>query len=298
MVVGDIATDIVAVHSGQLATGSDTPARIELTGGGAAANTAAWLAALDVPVTLVAVAGADAAATARIDELRAAGVSCAVRRVAGARTGSIVVLSGGGERTMLVDRGANAALTAADVTAALPGGRHLHLSGYTLLDPGTRAAGLAALAAATAQGATTSVDAASAAPLRHATGFLQWVRATAVLFANLDEAAALLDAPVGPAEPVAARLAGVVARAVVKLGAQGSVWADGDGVVRAPAVPAEVVDPTGAGDAFAAGVLAAWLDGAGPVDALGAGARLGARAVSRLGGRPPVDPRRRPPPRR
>jgi sugar/nucleoside kinase (ribokinase family) len=288
VVAGDIVTDILAVHSGPLATGSDTPARIEVTGGGAAANTAAWLAAEGVPVTLVGVVGADAAGAARIDELRAAGVRCAIRRARHARTGSIVVLSAHGERTMLVDRGANAALTPDDVAAALPGARHLHLSGYTLLDPGTRVVGLRALAAAAAQGATTSVDAASAAPLRHAPDFLQWVRGTALLFANLDEAVALLDAPVGPAEQVAARLAGFVARAVVKLGAAGSVWADAGAVVAAPAVPAEVLDPTGAGDAFAAGVLAAWLDGAGAPDALAAGARLGARAVARLGGRPPL----------
>jgi ribokinase len=285
VVVGDIVTDILAVHSGPLATGSDTPARIRFAGGGAAANTAAWLAALGVPVTLVGVVGADAAGAARVDELRAAGVRCMVRR-ADARTGSIVVLSADGERTMLVDRGANAALRAADVRAALPGARHLHLSGYTLFDPATREAGLAALASAAAQAATTSVDAASAAPLRHAADFLQWVRPTALLFANVDEAAALLGTPVGPAGPLATRLAGVVARAMVKRGADGAVWADAAGLVEAPAVPAEVVDPTGAGDAFAAGVLAAWLDGAGPAAALAAGARLGARAVATVGARP------------
>jgi sugar/nucleoside kinase (ribokinase family) len=46
------------------------------------------------------------------------------------------------------------------------------------------------------------------------------------------------------------------------------------------------VDSTGAGDAFAAGLLAARLDGAAPADALAAGARLAAEAVARPGGRP------------
>jgi sugar/nucleoside kinase (ribokinase family) len=45
-------------------------------------------------------------------------------------------------------------------------------------------------------------------------------------------------------------------------------------------------DPTGAGDAFAAGLLAAWLAAGTPEEALRAGAALGARAVSQVGTRP------------
>jgi sugar/nucleoside kinase (ribokinase family) len=52
----------------------------------------------------------------------------------------------------------------------------------------------------------------------------------------------------------------------------------------APTVP--VLDPTGAGDAFAAGLLAAWLSGAPPAEALRAGVALGARAVQVVGSRP------------
>jgi sugar/nucleoside kinase (ribokinase family) len=47
-----------------------------------------------------------------------------------------------------------------------------------------------------------------------------------------------------------------------------------------------VVDSTGAGDAFAAGLLAARMDGAAPDEALAAGALLAARAVAQPGGRP------------
>ena len=53
-----------------------------------------------------------------------------------------------------------------------------------------------------------------------------------------------------------------------------------------PAEPVDVVDTTGAGDAFAAGFLSARLDGAGPREALEAGCRLAARAVAQVGGRP------------
>jgi ribokinase len=47
-----------------------------------------------------------------------------------------------------------------------------------------------------------------------------------------------------------------------------------------------MVDPTGAGDAFAAGLLQAWCSGADPEAALEAGAALGSAAVGRIGGRP------------
>src|SRR6185503_2834354 len=80
--------------------------------------------------------------------------------------------------------------------------------------------------------------------------------------------------------------------AVVKRGAAGAVWAHGGVLLAsAPTEPADVVDPTGAGDAFAAGLLAAWLRGAAPADALRAGARLGAAAVATVGARPHQDPR-------
>jgi sugar/nucleoside kinase (ribokinase family) len=47
-----------------------------------------------------------------------------------------------------------------------------------------------------------------------------------------------------------------------------------------------MLDPTGAGDAFAAGLLAAWSGGAEPEAALAAGAALGAAAVAKIGARP------------
>jgi sugar/nucleoside kinase (ribokinase family) len=287
VVVGDIVTDILAVHSEPLAVGSDTPAHVTIGGGGSGANTAAWLAALGVPVIMVGVIGGDEAGDARLAELKAAGVRCAVRRAAQAATGSVVVISDGAERTMLCDRGANLLLAAADVDAALPEADHLHLSGYALLDERSRPAGRHALAAAVAAGITTSVDAASAAPLRRARDFLSWVRGTDLLFANLDEAAVL--AGTGPAAELATRLASGVRNAVVKSGRAGAVWATAAAVpVHVPAIPTPMVDPTGAGDAFTAGVLAAWLGGRTRIDALLTGAEAGARAVSTVGGRPPM----------
>src|SRR5258705_6652289 len=107
LVVGDIVTDVVAVHSGQFAIGSDTAADIRVIGGGSAANTAAWLAFVDCPVSLVGVVGTDAAGEQRLSELRAAGVDCsAVRRSPDAPTGTVIVLAHADERSFLNDRGA------------------------------------------------------------------------------------------------------------------------------------------------------------------------------------------------
>ena len=290
VVVGDVITDVVATLHTPLATGSDTPARIRVTGGGQAANTAAWIAAAATPVTLVGVVGTDPDATARIEELRRAGVDCAIRQDPAAPTGTVIVLTTAAERTMVTERGANLLLTGADVTAALaaaPGARHLHLSAYTLLDPVSRPAGLAALAAARERGLTTSVDAASAAPLRAVgpAAFLSWVRGVDLLLANGDEAAALVAA--APGADQACALTATARYAVVKLGAAGAVLAGRDTPpVSLPAAEVRALDTTGAGDAFAAGLLAAWVRGADQATALAAGIRYGAEAVTVTGGRP------------
>jgi sugar/nucleoside kinase (ribokinase family) len=290
IVVGDLVTDVLVAHDGPIQPGSDTAAAITVGGGGQAANTAAWLTHAGNAVTLVAAVGDDPAGRERVAELTAAGVHCAVRAHAGTVTGSVVVLAGPDERTMITDRGAALLLDPDDVTAAIEAATdacHLHLSGYPLLHAGSRRAGLAALAAASARGLTTSVDAASAAPLRSvgAQIFLAWVRDADLLLCNADEADVLAGA--APPAEQAVRLTEHVRHVVVKSGADGATWAARGGPVRSVTrgrVPMK--DPTGAGDAFAAGLLAAWCAGADPADALSAGAELGATAVSKIGARP------------
>jgi ribokinase len=289
IVVGDLVTDVLVAHDGPIEPGSDTAASITVGGGGQAANTAAWLAHAGRPVTLVAAIGDDAAGRDRVAELTAAGVDCMVTAHPGAVTGSVVVLSGPHERTMITDRGAALLLDPADVTAAVSSAdaSHLHLSGYPLLHEGSRPGGSAALTAAAARGLTTSVDAASAAPLRlaGAARFLALVRDTDLLLCNADEAAVL--AGPGTAADQARLLTSHVGNAVVKQGAGGATWATRDGSVWSWAGAARpVVDATGAGDAFAAGLLNAWSSGATPLAALEAACALGAAAVGKLGARP------------
>jgi ribokinase len=283
LVVGDVNTDVVVVLAGEAAPGSDRPAAIRTRGGGAGANVAAQLAALGVEVVLAGCVGADPAGAGLAAELRTAGVRTALRAIDGAATGTIVSLvEPDGQRSMLADRGANLALRRIDLPPP-PAGGHLHLSGYTLFGP--RDAGLAALTAAAAAGCTISVDPASTAPLA-AYGVERWLADTApatVLLPNADEAR-LLTGCTDPADAARA-LAGRHPVVAVSLGAEGALWAADDVVLHRPAHPATVVDTTGAGDAFAAGLLAAWLAGARPEDALDSGLALAAAVVGRPGAR-------------
>jgi sugar/nucleoside kinase (ribokinase family) len=132
-------------------------------------------------------------------------------------------------------------------------------------------------------GITVSVDPSSAALL--SPEFLDWAGGAGLLLPNADESRMLS----GERDPERAgkTLASRFSEVVVTMGADGALWTDGRATVRADAIAVEdAVDSTGAGDAFAAGLLAARLGGADPAAALAAGARLAAEAVTRPGGRP------------
>ena len=281
VVVGDVMADVVAALPGPLAHGSDTPARIEHHPGGSGANVAAWLRAAGMAVTLVARVGTDPAGDAAVAALGPA--AAGVQRDPDRATGTCIVLvDPAGERTMIPDAGANDGL----VIDALPPAAHLHLAGYALLRAGSRAAARRALAIAIDRGMTVSVDPSSAAPLAGAPAFLDWVAGAGLLLPNADEARTLT----GERDPERAALAlGEGREAVVTLGAGGALWSDGARVLHEAAEPVAAADTTGAGDAFAAGLLAARLAGADPAAQLRAGCALAVRAVTRPGAAPGYD---------
>jgi ribokinase len=287
VVVGDVATDVVVVLEGEPAPGSDRPASIVTRGGGAAANVAAHLARLGLAVELAGCVGDDPSGAGLAAELAGVGVRLALRTVPGIPTGTIVSLvEPGGQRSMLADRAANLELAVGDVPLPQRGG-HLYVSGYTLLDPRPRPAGLRALQDAAAAGCTVSVDPASTGPLAQY-GVDRWLADTAaatLLLPNADEARLLTGCR--DAEDAARALAARYPVVAVKLGPDGALWASGDVLVHRPAHPTTVVDTTGAGDAFAAGLLAAWLSSPGldPAAALDAGLALAADVVRRPGAR-------------
>lgn len=249
--LGDLMVDVLARLPGPLAVGTDTPAPIAVLGGGSAANTAAWLAVAGVPTTFVGRVGDDGFGRAQRDALTAGGLDLALSTDPTRPTGTCIVLvDGTGERTMVPDAGANAALSPADVpVASFASGDHLHVSGYSLFG-GARDAARHALTAARSAGMTVSVGAASSGPLRAvgAEAFLDWIGTDLLLFANHDEAAVLAGTSsdqAGAAE-LAVTLAARVSRAVVTCGADGAVYADTDGTLVCSAAPqVEVVDSDG-----------------------------------------------------
>jgi ribokinase len=281
--VGDLMVDVLARLPGPLAVGSDTPAPVSFQAGGSAANTACWLGFLGALVLFAGRVGDDPFGRDAVSELQAAGVHTRVSVDRQLPTGVCVVLiAPDGERTMIPSAGANAALMAADLPA-LNSIDHLHLSGYSLLRERSRPAARSALAQAAAVGAGISVDAASSAPIRAvgAAAFLGWLPAGALLIANADELAALTAAG-DPAELAARGLT-----AVIKDGPAGARIVDEGGVRRIATTPVPVLDSTGAGDAFAAGLLAALTAGAELAEAVRQGNRTASRALGTIGGRPP-----------
>lgn len=287
-VIGEVMVDVIAHTSSPPATGSDAESSITDQDGGSAANVAAWLAELDVPVHLIARVGSDTRGDSACERLMSAGVTLAVARDPSLPTGRcVVIVTPDGERTMFPDPGANACLAESDVdTQSWSAGEHLHASGYSLLREGSRAAVLAAMQQARGLGLTVSVDASSEAPLR-ALGpdaFLGWLTEGDLIFANAAEAEALT----GRSAPEQA-LTALVDRglvAVVKLGGRGALAGAEDRRWTVPAAPAAALDTTGAGDAFAAGFLASWTRERDIDAALGLATRIAARAVSQQGGRP------------
>ncbi len=283
-VVGDVGLDIVAKLAGDVVFGQDTRAAVTVAPGGAGGNTAAWLARHDLDVSLIARVGSDEAGRTAQTELTAAGIDCRFAIDPVLRTCCVVVLvASDGDRTMLADRGANAAFCVDDVSLPPVRGRgHLHLSGYVLLDEGSRPAALAALRLAKQAGWTTSVDPQASTHVVSvgADNFLAWVEGTDLLLPNDSELAAL-----GGLDNALASVGTVV----VTHGRHGASWYSESQRINVPAPESCETDSTGAGDAFNAGLLASWLAGAPALDAVRAGVVAGTDAAARIGARPASD---------
>src|SRR5581483_7869237 len=187
-----------------------------------------------------------------------------VVRVAGARSGRIgVLVAPGGERSFVADRAAADRLSPDDLRPAwFAGAALLHLPAYSLLGDPLGRAGRRASELAHGAGALVTVDLASVGPLlehgrRRA---LEIVAGAApdLLFATATEAAALAG---GRGPEALLRLAPIV---VLKRGAQGAtvLAREADGVRRFDVAtrPLQAADTTGAGDAFDAGFVVAWLE--------------------------------------
>ena len=259
--LGDLLLDVVVRLEQPLVRGADTAAVTRAAAGGQAANVAAWAVALGARARFVGKRAADPAGRLVTDELVARGVEVLGPEVE-ARNGVVVSLvDADGERTMASDRGVAPLLSPLELEMAwFRGCAWLHIAGYSLLARPIDEAAAKAAGAVRAQGGRISVDLSSwrsiveygGDRLRRRLEILE----PDVVLANERERDAL-----GGELPAATW--------VVKLGRDGCVVGRNGGEERFPAVePVEVVDTTGAGDAFAAGFLVG-----GPELALAAAAR-------------------------
>ncbi len=292
LVVGDIITDIIVIPEGPLVRGSDRRATIRSRPGGSAANLAIWLASFGVPVRFAARVGAADLETHRT-HLARHNVTPLLAPDPDLPSGVLIsIIDPDGERSFLTDRGANLNLSAVDLPVdILDGQSRVSVSGYCFFADRPRAAVMTLLKAARARGIPTSIDPASVGFLREIgpDSFLRWAREAGIgtILANADEARELSGA--SEINEQMQTLGRSFERVVIKRGSAGAALGGASGVLLSlPAPSVDVVDTTGAGDAFAAGFIAADLEKRPPEACLQAGIAAGSRAVTAIGGQPTI----------
>jgi sugar/nucleoside kinase (ribokinase family) len=264
--VGDLIDEIAVRLDAPWRRGSDAAAQITRRRGGSAANVAVAAVAAGGSARFIGAVGDDATAESLEAALVRAGVEPLLQR--GGRSASIVVVvEPDGERTMLPDRAA--ALSLRDPgPAALTDGSWLHAPAYSLLGEPLGETTRRLFAHARHAGIPTSLDASSVGALS-AWGPEESRRrfaelAPTLLFANEEECAYLdlIDRPLPASILIAKHGAGI---AEVRS-------PEGEHVAALPAHPLPPgIDSTGAGDAFAGGLLVARARGESWEDALAGG---------------------------
>ena len=281
--VGILVADVLARPvDGLPSSGSlERVDEIALHTGGCAINTATALTRLGASAAVVGKVGRDPLGRFLVDTLDE-------RRIArdgvlfddtAPTSASVALVAADGERTFLHVAGANARLRVEELERSfLLSGRCLHVAGALVLDAFDGEPCAALLAEAQAEGILTAVD-----TVWDATG--RWPRIlpslphTDVFMPSLAEATAIS----GESDPVAAAawlLRAGARSVVVKLGAAGCYVA---GVGHVPPVAVTAVDATGAGDAFAAGLLFGLLQGWSLERAARLGNAAGAMATTAVG---------------
>jgi ribokinase len=284
VVVGSLNMDLV-VRSPRLPRPGET-----LSGGpfatypgGKGANQAVAAARLGVPTAMIGRVGADGFGqmlriSAEVDEVD-------VERVLptpGLSTGvALITVEEGGQNTIVIAPGANAALTPEDVQSAaalIASARVLLLQLEVPL-----AAVVCAAAIAHAAGVTVILNPAPAPASRLPADLLGCVD---YLIPNEGEVAAFLDEPSDvPPEALARAVSAVsgVPNVIITLGDAGAVMYGPAGSLLLPAFCVQAVDTTAAGDAFVGGFAVALSEGLPPAEALRWGSAAGALAATRPG---------------
>lgn len=289
LVAGSINTDLVvrvrrAPEAGETVTGSS----FEMFGGGKGANQAVATARSGARVAMLGALGRDAFGETRLRDLQAEGVETETVRIlpdAPSGVASIVVEESGQNRIAYVP-GATWKVTADQARVALDFWQpdyilatlELPREALALLFAEARDRGIALICNATpepAEGADLALQA-------------------DILVVNESEAMELLDdgAPGDDWAAVAEALrTRGPAHVLITLGKDGALLAGPDGSDRLAALPVEVVDTTGAGDAFCGAFVARLGEGFSLKEAAAAGVVAGSLATTRAGAQPSM-PRR------
>jgi ribokinase len=289
LVVGRIARDIALTVDAIPDAGGSTVVgeRIEVLGG-KGANQAVGLRQLGVErVALLGVAGADDVGAAVIARAAEDGVDVrhVMRRGATALLVDVVDASGG--RRLLEHVPDAALLTPGDIEDASAAFDGVEVVCLQLQEPAD--ALVAAAAAARAADARVVLDGGIAGPHRERLlGSAEVVRMDA---AEAEQSTGVVVTDAASAERAArVVLALGPAWAAVAVPGVGDLVVWRGGIRLLPFGDAPVVDPTGAGDAFTAGLVAGMLRGEGPAAAGESAAAAAAATVSRVGGRPDLRP--------
>ena len=277
--IGDLIEDVVVWLNGELKNqiniGSDSDSVIVRTRGGSAANVAMFGALTGTPSRFIGQVGNDNLGEQLCTSLRQSGVD--VCTVAEGRTGSIVVLvQPSGERTFLTDRGVASQLSVFDASH-LADVSIVHVPTYSLAHDPLATTAIQYIRAARAAGALISVDASSTSVLRDygVDRYCSLIASIApdVFLCNSDEAALL---NIDSARPMPG-----VELTVIKRGALPVTAITAAGALTEVATPpvANIVDTTGAGDAFAAGFLPVYVTSRNIKDSITNGNLIAARVL-------------------
>lgn len=265
--VGDLVLDVLVEAPLGLRRDDDTDARIELLPGGQAANVAAWAAALGARATLIGPEASGSVGSMLADSLTSQGVHFAA--VPAARSGTVVSVIAGGERTLVSDGGDQGWVARLGPHLLPMDVDWLHVSAYPLLRS-TASWPVPELADAVHQrGGRVSLDLSSAAMIETygVARFRAEVSRLAadLLFANEAEWRSLADGQ------------SALVPVVLKRGRAGFSVITASSRQDHPPLDGEIVDVTGAGDALAAGYLVGGVDLA---------LTAAARCIARVGAQP------------
>jgi sugar/nucleoside kinase (ribokinase family) len=251
--------------------------------GGSVANTCAVAAALGARVAFLGKVAADEMGEVFRREISGHGVHYPTARC-------LILVTPDGQRTMNTYLGAGGEFSLRDLDeTVIAASAVTYLEGYLFDPPAAQAAFAEAAKVSRAAGRKTALSLSDAFCVdRHRDGFRRLIaEGVDILFANEAEICSLYQR--NDFAEAAADAAHDIKLAVLTKSESGSIILHEGVQIPVAAEPVQVVDTTGAGDAYAAGFLTAYTKGE-TLHAAGVlGAKAAALAISRIGARPPAD---------